>query len=145
MHRALTACFGHNVVGMCTSSANSSAFLTFTVPLALQQLRRPQYHAYLLRSVRSHCILSRKTISGPIPTPPGNQLGTRYFGWSFRSQPRSSDSSSTSEGQDNLTKAAILESVMKGRQPTDLMLRCASLFAIIMTSYSMFFRYYPRC
>lgn len=36
----------------------------------------------------------------------------------------STDHDQTFENQEDIAKAAILEKVMKGRQPTDLMLRC---------------------
>lgn len=45
--------------------------------------------------------------------------------WLSRVQSRPSDSfSSPSEGQEEMVKAALLEKALKGRQPTDLMLRC---------------------
>jgi len=57
-----------------------------------------------------------------------NYIGTRHVSWLLRSRTRPADSNGVLEDQEDLTKAAILEKVMKGRQPTDLMLRCASLF-----------------
>ncbi|KAL4259002.1 Magnesium transporter [Pleurotus pulmonarius] len=45
------------------------------------------------------------------------------------SRPMSTDHDQTFENQEDIAKAAILEKVMKGRQPTDLMLRCTILDA----------------
>ncbi|KAL9709829.1 magnesium ion transporter [Leucoagaricus gongylophorus] len=58
-----------------------------------------------------------------------NYIGTRHVSWLLRSRTRPADSNGVLEDQEDLTKAAILEKVMKGRQPTDLMLRCTILDA----------------
>lgn len=36
-----------------------------------------------------------------------------------------------SQGEEEAAKAAILDKVMKGRQPTDLMLRCTFEFSVL--------------
>jgi magnesium transporter len=73
------------------------------------------------------------------PTPPSRQqsiphnallLRVRHFHLAslkniFR--PKDAESSGMSDTQEEVAKAAILEKVMKGRQLTDLMLRCAFL------------------
>jgi hypothetical protein len=42
----------------------------------------------------------------------------------------SSELNGLSDGQEEAAKVAILEKVMKGRQPTDLMLRCTYLLSL---------------
>ncbi|KAH9477462.1 Mitochondrial inner membrane magnesium transporter LPE10 [Psilocybe cubensis] len=56
---------------------------------------------------------------------------TRQFSWSFKSQPRLQVQEFTElpDNEQDVTRAAILDKVMKGRQPTDLMLRCTILDA----------------
>jgi hypothetical protein len=53
-------------------------------------------------------------------------LNTRGISWSFRQQPESPQPQGFSGEQEDATKSAILDKLMKGRQPADLMLRCAS-------------------
>jgi magnesium transporter len=50
-------------------------------------------------------------------------IGLRHLSWLSRANSKL-DSKGFSESQEEEAKAAILEKVMKGRQPTDLMLRC---------------------
>ncbi|KAF9450228.1 cora-domain-containing protein [Macrolepiota fuliginosa MF-IS2] len=54
-------------------------------------------------------------------------MQVRHITWSLKSHPRSSDFAGVSDGHEDLARAAILDKVMKGRQPTDLMLRCTIL------------------
>ena len=55
---------------------------------------------------------------------PGPFTARRLF-WSQKSTPQAHDHfNGPSDGQEEAAKVAILEKVMKGRQPTDLMLRC---------------------
>jgi len=56
--------------------------------------------------------------------PPRN---SRYISWSFKSQSRSAEFTDVPDNEEDVTRAAILDKVMKGRQPTDLMLRCTVL------------------
>ena len=55
-----------------------------------------------------------------------NHYCTRQFSWIPGFNRRSDDTQqhASREGQEEAAKAAILEKAMKGRQPTDLMLRC---------------------
>jgi hypothetical protein len=57
----------------------------------------------------------------------------RSIAWSPHAHPRPADPRGLSDEQEDEAKAAILEKVMKGRQPTDLMLRC-ELILLICTS-----------
>ncbi|TFK41455.1 magnesium transporter [Crucibulum laeve] len=57
------------------------------------------------------------------------RTNSRQISWSRRPQQRPDDFNEVPDDQDDVTKAAILEKVMKGRQPTDLMLRCTVLDA----------------
>jgi magnesium transporter len=50
--------------------------------------------------------------------------GLRHLSWLSKTNSKSVEFSGFSESQEEVAKAAILEKVMKGRQPTDLMLRC---------------------
>lgn len=49
---------------------------------------------------------------------------TRPISWSFKSQTRAADFNESPDNEQDVARAAILDKVMKGRQPTDLMLRC---------------------
>jgi hypothetical protein len=51
-------------------------------------------------------------------------IGPRHLSWFARTNSKSVESNSFSQSQEEDAKAAILDKVMKGRQPTDLMLRC---------------------
>lgn len=54
----------------------------------------------------------------------------RSFHWGFRRSPRNVEfTEGVSDCQEEAAKAAILDKVMKGRQVTDLMLRCELAFA----------------
>ncbi|KAF8886469.1 Mg2+ transporter protein cora-like protein [Mucidula mucida] len=68
----------------------------------------------------------------PVPTDlvrgSRNPPGERYLRWRPRSDPLDSTEPLTEE-EEQVAKSAILDKVMKGRQPTDLMLRCTVLDA----------------
>jgi magnesium transporter len=51
-------------------------------------------------------------------------IGLRHLSWLSKTHSKSVESNGFSDFQEEEAKAAILEKVMKGRQPTDLMLRC---------------------
>ncbi len=70
------------------------------------------------------------------PTSFKNHLSIRRISWSFKSWTSSPDPSSVPDPQEDLTKAAILDKVMKGRQPTDLMLRCSSSHLVVLVDIS---------
>ena len=55
-------------------------------------------------------------------------LLTRNIGWTQKLHPRAADANKECmpDGHEDVAKDAILEKVMKGRQLTDLMLRCTS-------------------
>ncbi|KAJ3556661.1 hypothetical protein NP233_g11929 [Leucocoprinus birnbaumii] len=132
MHRALATFLSNNVVGMCIKSTNPRTLftsLTFRNYLPRQQIR---HHAYLSYNEQGLLVRSRNSLRPCInrdAVPLTRLRGTRHISWSFRPRPKPAEPSSTPEGQEDLTKAAILEKVMKGRQPTDLMLRCTILDA----------------
>jgi hypothetical protein len=60
---------------------------------------------------------------------------------------QSAEFNGLSDGQEEAAKIAILEKVMKGRQPTDLMLRCtfAPTTATILVLNVVGGRHHPRC
>ena len=51
-------------------------------------------------------------------------VGLRRLSWMSKTNSRSAEFDGFSDSQEEEAKAAILDKVMKGRQPTDLMLRC---------------------
>jgi hypothetical protein len=48
----------------------------------------------------------------------------RHISWSFKSQPRPTGFYEVPDNEEDAARIAILNKVMKGRQPTDLILRC---------------------
>jgi len=112
-----------NVVGMCLKSTN---------PYSLSRLaRRQSHHAcfpYASQSFPLRCETSSRSYVETLISPFRNHVGIRHISWLLRLRSRAADPNGVPDDQEDLTKAAILEKVMKGRQPTDLMLRCASLF-----------------
>ncbi|TDL22060.1 cora-domain-containing protein [Rickenella mellea] len=63
-------------------------------------------------------------------TPASRRVLTRDFSWAKLFNGKAYErQDEPSDGQDDAARAAILEKVMKGRQPTDLMLRCTVLDA----------------
>lgn len=49
---------------------------------------------------------------------------SRQISWSFKAQPRPTEFNELPDNEEDVARVAILNKVMKGRQPTDLMLRC---------------------
>ena len=49
---------------------------------------------------------------------------SRHISWSFKSQPWPTGFSELPDNEEDVARIAILNKVMKGRQPTDLILRC---------------------
>lgn len=68
---------------------------------------------------------TRKRVPGPFHDPHGSRSGARSMSWVSRFNRPLDPWSGNSDGQEEAAKAAILEKAMKGRQQTDLMLRCA--------------------
>jgi len=112
-----------NVVGMCLKSTSS---------YSLSRLARWQSHhacfSYATQGFPPRCETSSRSYMETFISPFRNYVGIRHISWLLRLRSRAADPNGVPDGQEDLTKAAILEKVMKGRQPTDLMLRCASLF-----------------
>ena len=48
----------------------------------------------------------------------------RHISWSFKSQSRPTGCNELPDNEEDAARIAILNKVMKGRQPTDLILRC---------------------
>jgi len=92
---------------------------------------RPQLRSAKPRTV-SHplalTLLHHGGVSGRLHkrtnTAVSNCTGVRFISWSPRPNQRPVEFNDLSDGQEEAAKTAILEKVMKGRQPTDLMLRC---------------------
>jgi len=49
---------------------------------------------------------------------------SRQISWLFKSQPRPTEFNDVPDNEEDVARVAILNKVMRGRQPTDLMLRC---------------------
>ena len=77
-----------------------------------------------LGRLRTFTLLSTGAHFRPCRTVLSPQLYARSIAWSPHTHPRSPEYRGLSDEQEDAAKAAILEKVMKGRQPTDLMLRC---------------------
>ncbi|KAG2041044.1 hypothetical protein BDR03DRAFT_914453 [Suillus americanus] len=112
MHTALRRVHTSNVMRL---SRTSSA------PQLIPQCRRYQRHA-----------LSTSPSPSQQRSIPHNALlvPVRHFhlaSWKNFFRPKAHESSGMSDTQEEIAKAAILEKVMKGRQLTDLMLRCTIL------------------
>ncbi|KAL5521712.1 MRS2 [Sanghuangporus sanghuang] len=87
--------------------------------------RAPRLREDPVKVLGSSHVLNRR--SNPVH---GIHVHSRNVSWlnRFRRDSRSSEPfSSTSDGQDEAGRVAIIEKVMKGRQPADLMLRCTIL------------------
>jgi len=52
------------------------------------------------------------------------QRGSRGITWSWKAPSRSKEFAEVPDNEEDAARAAILDKVMKGRQPTELMLRC---------------------
>lgn len=65
-------------------------------------------------------------------------VSVRQISWTPRATPRTVEFNGLSHEQEDAAKAAILEKVMKGRQPTDLMLRCKSFTVKVSPSTQLF-------
>lgn len=72
---------------------------------------------------RSHHVIPCSRSAGPSVPKSIHAIGLRHLSWFAKM--KSVEAHSFSHSQEEGAKAAILEKVMKGRQPTDLMLRCA--------------------
>ena len=67
-------------------------------------------------------------------------LLTRNIGWTQKLYPRAADANKECmpDGHEDVAKDAILEKVMKGRQLTDLMLRCKSQWRSFLRAKTVF-------
>lgn len=78
-------------------------------------------------SIFSSRLCKPRPVSLGSEIPLAGTLGHRNLAWLPRLNLRSSEScNEPSDGLEEAAKVAILEKAMKGRQPADLMLRCAS-------------------
>jgi len=82
-----------------------------------------------LRCFSSHCRHSLAPTTAWPSSSHANTIKTRHASWKallkLKPKPPSPEETTGNE-EEEAAKAAILEKVMKGRLPTDLMLRCAS-------------------
>lgn len=131
MHRVLLAYCGNNVIGLRAGSIDPFSLSTCTRRLAHQQFR---HYASSVKRTHSGRPFSCGTTHGSALASPRAQLGIRRINWKSRSS--SSDFGGISDAHEDLTKAAILDKVMKGRQPADLMLRCSSSPCVLLRSLS---------
>lgn len=107
--------------GSCRGAANTGVSLTNSA------LRK---HASPSESLRGGCASER------------NMSMLNHF---YPGTRRSESFSSLSDGDDEAARAAILEKLMKGRQPSDLMLRCPCRFTFLIvlnSPHDLYKRYY---
>lgn len=88
-----------------------------------------QGRQFTCESVRRDCV--RHPNVGYMHTPhrfyqrmTSHSRNSRQISWSFKSQPQPTEFNDIPDNEEDVARAAILNKVMKGRQPTDLMLRC---------------------
>ncbi|PPQ88528.1 hypothetical protein CVT25_009908 [Psilocybe cyanescens] len=120
MHRACWRQCPSHVKGWFATKAAASRILQQPCQFGFSQLRNFTVgHGLRNRMVSTHLSgLNNRTL------PPILVHHSRQFSWSFKSQPRSQEFTELPDNEQDVTRAAILDKVMKGRQPTDLMLRC---------------------
>ncbi|KAF9456010.1 hypothetical protein BDZ94DRAFT_1271994 [Collybia nuda] len=128
MHTGLWKAPSRNVMGILNRAAHPS-----TPPL-FQAVTYRQLHSTcrgilpldrsFYASMASPCSRLRIASRTPVTV---YQQHTRCISWASKLNPRPVDFNGLSDEQEDAAKAAILEKVMKGRQPTDLMLRCTVL------------------
>lgn len=87
-----------------------------------QQLQRPSRNLHLNILTSTTCTFKR------------------YKHWQASPQDNILDNEEPSDGQEEATKAAILDKVMKVRSPTELLLRCALLgiYSLAAFTYSIY-------
>jgi hypothetical protein len=134
MHRALAAFSKNHVVGMCARLTNATTFFTLPSSANRPALRKLQHYASLSQTgqILFSCrqFWSRKPFSWA-SMPFMNHTNARHISWSLRLQPRPSEPNGIPDDEEDLTKATIQDQVMKGRNPTDLMLRCEPSFPLM--------------
>jgi hypothetical protein len=135
MHTGCWRTYSSHVMGYSTRVAHSSRGYSLSCRLPFSS--RPRR---CLQTVRSLAVLQRSIhhlSNGAHSWPWRAAVLSHYshpcarsFAWSPYAHPRPADDRGLSDEQEDAAKAAILEKVMKGRQPTDLMLRCESILLI---------------
>ncbi|PPR00289.1 hypothetical protein CVT24_005030 [Panaeolus cyanescens] len=95
---------------------------------ALQPRNHLQTRTFAL-SRRCNAFLQREAAYEryPILSSTLSHKNTRNISWSFKSQSRNPEFGDIPDNEEDVARAAILDKVMKGRQPTELMLRCTVL------------------
>lgn len=127
MHTGLWNASSRNVMGILTRAAHPLTrplFQTITSRHLWSKCRGmlPLDHPFYASTSSPYSRLrnvSRITVYQP---------HTRHISWTPKLNPRPVEFNGLSDEQEDAAKAAILEKVMKGRQPTDLMLRCKLSF-----------------
>ena len=121
MHKALTAAPSHVMSQIINTYASRSIILppTATFSRTCQYTLAPSVPYQILRWRSSDA--SRPSQLGPTSPQPKD---FRHASWYAKMKSKPVELDDLSERQEEAAKAAILEKVMKGRQPTDLMLRC---------------------
>ncbi|KAF9527438.1 hypothetical protein CPB83DRAFT_856169 [Crepidotus variabilis] len=72
-------------------------------------------------------LLRRNWVHEPHISPRSAMFGAVRSSWSWKSHFRGRETQEPSDNEEDAARAAILDKVMKGRQPADLMLRCTVL------------------
>jgi hypothetical protein len=129
MHTGLWKASSRHVMGILTRVAHPPTQPIFQrITLEEQQWSCRGMLPSLRTAKRSFCVSSagsclrlRTTYRSPITL---HNIYARHISWTPKLNPRPVEFNGLSDEQEDAAKAAILEKVMKGRQPTDLMLRC---------------------
>jgi len=104
---------------------------TFSSSHVARTLSGPTWTSSAMFNVTCTRLITKRSFHALRPTPPhrrpwNDNLRFRKIWWTFNRPPKMTDVQGLSRDQEDAAKAAILDKVMKGRQPTDLMLRCES-------------------
>ena len=125
MHTACLRSYSSHVIGLSAKGAFRSTTtgslhpgLSQTTPLCTPLRTNPL--AILKHSIHHLSAGDYPRLRRTATSPHAVRAIARHISWS----PRSVESKGLSDEQEDAAKAAILDKVMKGRQPTDLMLRC---------------------
>lgn len=136
-HPRMPACSGtiwsSHVVGLCGGTVKPLVsarrpFVT-TRKFSSSGRRLENRHRHLRAAALNHSCFDLKCWKDRCITLSFNYTTTRCITWGSKTNGRSVEFNGLSDLQEEAAKAAILDKVMKGRQPTDLMLRCEPCFS----------------
>lgn len=142
MHKALIAASNHVMGQICKTYPSHSIILPSTAVFSRTCHTLTSSVPYRILRWRSSDASNRPSQLGPTSPLPNDFRNASWYS-KMKSKPVELDD--LSERQEEAAKAAILEKVMKGRQPTDLMLRCECQLETFQGLFLIYNRYNPRC